>query len=96
MKKAAVCTGDVNGFFARALAPSAQGQQADTAYFQSLRSAVAQGLSSGAEISADQVLDNLEAKYTAQVDAEKMIDAISADTIHEEVSFGKPAGKEKL
>ena len=77
-------------------AASEPGQPADTEYFQSLRSAVAQGLSGDASISADDVLDNLEAKYMAQVDAQKMIDAISEDNIHEEVSFGKPAGKEKL
>lgn len=76
-------------------AASEPGQAADTEYFQSLRSAVAQGLSGDASISADDVLDNLEAKYMAQVDAQKMIDAISEDNIHEEVSFGKPVGKEE-
>jgi hypothetical protein len=115
MKRAAVRTGDVDGFFARAKdaarradvgkgfdgrvtlsfedpertvavlselqnlrsellagAASAPGQPAaDDAYFQSLRSAVAQGLSSGEARSAGQVLDSLEAKYAAQIDARK-------------------------
>lgn len=53
-------------------AASAPGQPADDAYFQSLRSAVVQGLSSGAARSADQVLDRLEAKYAALIDARKV------------------------
>ncbi len=114
MKRVAVRTGDVDGFFAQAKdaahradegkgfdgrvtlsfedpertvavlselqnlrsellagAASTLGQPADGAYFQSLRSAVAKGLSSGAARSADQVLDRLEAKYAAQIDARK-------------------------
>jgi hypothetical protein len=53
-------------------AASAPGQPADDVYFQSLRSAVAQGLSSGAARSTDQVLDRLEAKYVALIDARKV------------------------
>lgn len=52
-------------------AASTPGQPADDAYFQSLRSAVAQGLLSGAVRPANQVLDRLEAKYAAQIDARK-------------------------
>ena len=52
-------------------AASTPGQPADDAYFQSLRSAVAQGLLSGAARPANQVLDRLEAKYAAQFDARK-------------------------
>lgn len=77
-------------------AASAPGQPADAENFHALRSAVTQGLSSGAELSADQVLDRLEAKYEAQVDAEKMIDAISDDNRHDEADFGKHVGKESL
>ena len=76
-------------------AASAPGQPADAEYFQSLRSAVAQGLSAGTAMPADQVLDRLETKYAAQVDAEKMIDAINADNFNEEVNFDRPVGKEK-
>jgi hypothetical protein len=50
---------------------SAPGQPADDAYFQSLRSAVAQGLLCGAVRPANQVLDRLQAKYAAQIDARK-------------------------
>jgi len=52
-------------------AASSPGQPADDVYFQFLRSAVAQGLSNGAARSADQILDRLEAKYAAQIDARK-------------------------
>lgn len=45
---------------------------------------------------ADQVLDRLETRYASHLDAAKMIDAINADNIHEEVSLGRPVGKEKL
>lgn len=51
-------------------ADSAPDQPVDAAYFQSLRSAVARGLSSGAARSAGQVLDRLEAKYAVQIDGE--------------------------
>ena len=69
---------------------------ADAEYFQALRSAVAQGLSPGTAMPEDQVLDRLEAKYASHVDAAKMIDAINVDNSHEEVSLGRPVGKEKL
>lgn len=52
-------------------AASAPGQPVDAAYFQSLRSAVAQGLSGEVVRSADQVFDRLEAKYEAQIDARR-------------------------
>lgn len=68
----------------------------DAANSQSLRSAVAQGLASGEARSAAQVLDRLEAKYAALVDAEKMIDEIADDNLHHEVGTGKPVGKEGL
>ena len=63
---------------------------------QSLRSAVDQGLASGEARSATQVLDQLEAKYAALVDAEKMIDEIADENLHQEVGTGKPVGKEGL
>jgi hypothetical protein len=68
----------------------------DAANSQSLRSAVDQGLTSGESRSAAEVLDRLEAKYAALVDAEKMIDEITDDNLHQEVSTGKPVGKEVL
>lgn len=76
-------------------AASAPGQPADATYFQSLRTAVAQGLASGEARSAGQVLDRLEAKYAARVDAEKLIDASTADNLHEHASVGTPIGKER-
>lgn len=36
------------------------------------------------------------ANTTADLQNVKMIDAINADNIHEEVNFGSPVGKEKL
>ena len=71
-------------------------QSMDAANFQSLRSAVAQGLASGEARSAAQVLDRLEAKYAALVDAQKLMDATEADNLHEETSLGKPIGTERL
>jgi antitoxin component of MazEF toxin-antitoxin module len=68
----------------------------DAANSQSLRSAVDQGLTSGEARSATQVLDRLEAKYAALVDAEKMIDEIADDNLHHQVGTGKPVGKEVL
>ncbi len=68
----------------------------DAANSQSLRSAVDQGLASGEARSAGQVLDRLEAKYAALVDAEKMIDEIADDNLHHEVGTGKPVSKEGL
>ena len=68
----------------------------DAANSQSLRSAVDQGLASGEACSATQVLDRLEAKYAALVDAEKMIDEITDDNLHREVGTGKPVGKEVM
>lgn len=68
----------------------------DAANSQSLRSAVDQGLVSGEARSAGQVLDRLEAKYAALVDAEKMIDEIADDNLHHEVGTGKPVSKEGL
>ena len=97
-QRMAVALSELQGLRSEFLAGAASepGQPADAEYFRSLRSAVAQGLASGATLPADQVLDRLEAKYAAQVDAEKMIDAINADNIHEAVNFGTPVGKEKL
>ena len=68
----------------------------DAANSQSLRSAVDQGIASGEARSAGQVLDRLEAKYAALVDAEKMIDEIADDNLHHEVGTGKPVSKEGL
>lgn len=68
----------------------------DAVNSQSLRSAVDQGLASGDVRSAAQVFDRLEAKYAARVGAQKLIDAITADNLHEEASFGTPNGKERL
>lgn len=76
-------------------AASTPGQPADDVYFQSLRSAVAQGLASGEARSAGQVLDRLEAKFAARVGAEKLIDASTADNLHEDASVGTPIGKER-
>lgn len=77
-------------------AASAPGQPDDDAYFQSLRSVVAQGLASGEARSAVQVLDRLEAKYAARVGAEKSIDAITEYNMHEDASVGGPIGNEGL
>lgn len=68
----------------------------DAVNSQSLRSAVDQGLASGEARSAAQVLDRLEAKYAALVDAQKLMDATEADNLHEETSLGKPIGTERL
>lgn len=56
-------------------------QSMDAANFQALRSAVAQGLASGEARSAGQVLDRLEAKYAAQIEAEKAIGRTSARNV---------------
>ena len=97
-QRMAVALSELQGLRSELLAGAASepGQPADVEYFQALRSAVAQGLSPGTAMPADQVLDRLEAKYASHVDAAKMIDAINADNIHEEVNFGGPVGKEKL
>ena len=68
----------------------------DAANSESVRSAVDQGLASGEARSATQVLDQLEAKYAALVDAQKIIDEIADDNLHQEVGTGKPVGKEGL
>ena len=68
----------------------------DAVNSQSLRSAVDQGLASGEARSAAQVLDRLEAKYAARVGAQKLIDPITAEKLHEEARLGKPIGKERL
>lgn len=68
----------------------------DAANSQSLRSAVDQGLASGEARSAAQVLDRLEAKYAALVNAEKMIDEITDDNLHQEPGTGKLVGKEVM
>lgn len=68
----------------------------DAVNSQSLRSAVDQGLASGEARSAAQVLDRLEAKYAALVDAQKWMDATNPDNLHAETSLGKPSGKERL
>lgn len=97
-QRMAVALSELQGLRSELLAGAASepGQPADAEYFQALRSAVAQGLSPGTAMPADQVLDRLEAKYASHVDAAKMIDAINADNIHEEINFGGPVGKEKL
>lgn len=97
-QRMAVALSELQGLRSDLLAGAASepGQPADAEYFQALRSAVAQGLSPGTAMPADQVLDRLEAKYASHVDAAKMIDAINADNIHEEINFGGPVGKEKL
>ena len=71
-------------------------QSMDAVNFQSLRSAVAQGLASGEARSAGQVLDRLEAKYAGRVGAEKTIDAITKDNLHEDASVGGPISNEGL
>jgi hypothetical protein len=68
----------------------------DAVNFQSLRSAVDQGLASGDARSAAQVLDRLEAKYAARVYAEKLMDVSAADNLQEDVGVGNLVGKEKL
>lgn len=64
-------------------------QSMGAAHFQSLRSAVAQGLASGKARSAGQVLDRLEAKYAAQIEAEKAIGGTPvrnvSDPLHQKV-----------
>jgi hypothetical protein len=97
-QRMAVALSELQGLRSELLAGAASepGPPADAEYFQALRSAVAQGLSAGTALSADQVLDRLETKYASPVDAAKMIDAINADNIHKEVNFGRPVGKEKL
>jgi hypothetical protein len=70
--------------------------EAKVHHLRSLKFAVAQGLSSGSALSADQVLGRLEARYAAQIGAKKMIHAITVDKLHQEVGFEMPVGKERL
>ena len=70
--------------------------EAKAHHVRSLRFAVAQGPSSGKALSADQVLGHLDAKYAAQIDAKKMIHAITVDKLYQEVGFGTQVGKARL
>lgn len=43
-----------------------------------------------------QILDRVEVKHAALTAKNDLIVRINADNLHEEVSFGKPVGKEEL